>query len=108
MESSDYMLKKREPLPVKDAVSKVLNDVQPLETEDVLLEASDHRYLAEDILADQDVPAFDRSPYDGFAVISGDTVDASRETPVRLKVLETIGAGSVADHPLHTGKFTES
>ncbi len=103
MESSDYMLKKREPLPVKDAVSKVLEDVQPLETEDVLLEASDHRYLAEDILADQDVPAFDRSPYDGFAVISADTVDASRENPVRLKVLETIGAGSVADHPLHSG-----
>lgn len=100
---SDPMLTRRQPLPVEDAVNKVLDHVLPLEPEEILLEEADLRYLAEDILADQDVPAFDRSPYDGFAVLSSDTASASRETPIRLKVLETIGAGSVAEYPLQSG-----
>ncbi len=53
-------------------------------------------YLAHDLKADHDVPPFDKSPYDGFAIRAEDTTDASREEPVVLKVIEEIGAGNVA------------
>ena len=41
--------------------------------------------LAEDVTAPIDVPPFDRSNVDGFAVRSADLVSASEATPVRLR-----------------------
>ena len=70
------------------------------EIEWVHLEESLHRYLAEDVTADHDVPAFDRSPYDGFAVRASDTAGASREHPVRFEVIDHIGAGAVSEKTL--------
>lgn len=51
--------------------------------------------LAEDIVAAEDVPPFDRSPYDGYAFRAADTVGADREHPVTLRILEEIPAGSM-------------
>jgi molybdopterin molybdotransferase len=50
--------------------------------------------LAEDVVAGFDVPSFDRSAMDGFAVRSTDTASASRRSPVRL----SIGGESRAGH----------
>ena len=44
------------------------------------------RVLAEDVRADLDVPGFDRSNMDGFAVRAADTYGASEEEPVRLEL----------------------
>jgi molybdopterin molybdotransferase len=49
--------------------------------------------LAEDITADSDIPLFDRSMMDGFAVRSEDTLQASTEFPISLTVVEDIPAG---------------
>ena len=43
------------------------------------------RILAEDVRADVDVPSFDRSNMDGFAVQAQDTFGALEEAPVRLR-----------------------
>ncbi len=51
--------------------------LQPLGIEWIALEQSLGRILAEDITATVDVPSFDRSNYDGFAVRSADTVGAT-------------------------------
>ncbi|MCI4170805.1 molybdopterin molybdenumtransferase MoeA, partial [Bacillus spizizenii] len=72
------MLEKRTPIPVDEAVRRVSYFQKKGETEWVALEESLHRFLAEDVTADQHVPAFDRSPYDGFAVRACDTAEASR------------------------------
>lgn len=71
------MLEKRTPIPVDEAVRRVCHFQKQGETEWVALEDSLHRFLAEDITADHHVPAFDRSPYDGFAVRACDTAEAS-------------------------------
>ena len=42
--------------------------------------------LAEDVRAEVDVPCFDRSNMDGFAVRAADTYGASEEEPVRLRL----------------------
>ena len=62
--------------------------------EDVALSEALGRVLAEDVRADVDVPGFDRSNMDGFAVRAVDTYGASEQEPRRLTLLaETIPTG---------------
>jgi putative molybdopterin biosynthesis protein len=69
-------------------------DVAPLAAERVALDAALGRVLAEDVRAEIDVPGFDRSNMDGFAVRATDTFGASEELPVRLRLNpETIPTG---------------
>ena len=49
--------------------------------------------LAQDITAPINQPPFDRSPLDGYALRAEDSVGASKERPVRLKVIEEVYAG---------------
>ncbi|SFE49764.1 molybdopterin molybdotransferase MoeA [Alteribacillus iranensis] len=95
-------VEKRTPLPISEAVERVMEHTKPPEKEWVSVEEAYGRYLAEDLIADHDVPSFDRSPYDGFAIIAGDTSEASRENPVTLEVIGEIGAGDVFEgHVTH-------
>ena len=67
---------------------------QPLPCERVGLELALGRVLAEDVQADVDVPGFDRSNMDGFAIRAEDSFGASEEKPIRLALLkETIPTG---------------
>jgi putative molybdopterin biosynthesis protein len=62
--------------------------------EDVALSDALGRVLAEDVRADVDVPGFDRSNMDGFAVRAADTFGASEEEPRHLTLAaETIPTG---------------
>jgi putative molybdopterin biosynthesis protein len=62
--------------------------------ERVALADAGQRVLAEDVRASVDVPGFDRSNVDGFAVDAADTFGAEELTPVRLQLLaESIAAG---------------
>jgi putative molybdopterin biosynthesis protein len=69
-------------------------DLAPRGIEQVALEAALGRVLAADAVSPVDVPSFDRSNVDGFAVVAADTVGASEEHPRPLAL-----AGEV----IHTG-----
>jgi len=73
-------------------------------TETISLEHTYGRILAEPINAQHDVPSFDRSPYDGFAIRAGDTVDASGDNRISFTVIGEIGAGHVADRGIGRGE----
>ncbi|WP_216831299.1 molybdopterin molybdotransferase MoeA [Alkalihalobacterium elongatum] len=91
------MVERRTPIPVKDAVNKIMDLVKRSgEIEYVAIEECLGRYLGQPLKADHDVPPFNRSPYDGFALRSEDTKAASSEQPVTIEVIEEIGAGTVA------------
>ena len=63
--------------------------------------------LADDIVADIDVPPFDRSNVDGFAVRSADLASASEATPVRLVLNdEVIACGTAPSRPVLSGAAT--
>ena len=63
--------------------------------------------LAEDIVAPIDVPPFDRSNVDGFAVRSADLAAAGEATPVRLMLNdEVIACGIVPARPVLSGTAT--
>ncbi|WP_144184286.1 molybdopterin biosynthesis protein [Elioraea rosea] len=59
---------------------------RPLGAETSPLGAALGRVLAEDVVSGVDVPGFDRSGVDGFALRAADTLGASEEAPVRLRL----------------------
>lgn len=61
------------------------------------------RVLAKDIYAEHDQPPFPRSPLDGYAVRSADISTASKDQPVRLRVLEEVDAGHVGSRCVEPG-----
>lgn len=67
----------------------------PLGAEEVALDDALGRVLAEDVVAQVDVPSFDRSNYDGYAVRAADTYGAQEEDPRRLRLLEGVLATGV-------------
>ncbi|KFN01929.1 molybdopterin molybdenumtransferase MoeA [Bacillus clarus] len=89
------MLEERTPIPVAKAVARVMEYAYQGETEKVSLIESYGRILGEDVVADHDVPHFNRSPYDGFAIRAEDTKEASSSNPIQFEVIGEIGAGFV-------------
>ncbi|MDO5545416.1 MAG: molybdopterin molybdotransferase MoeA [Eubacteriales bacterium] len=86
-----------------EARSRMLERVFPVDTEQVSLSRLPGRILARDVSARESIPPFDRSPYDGYAFRAGDTVQASQGSPVTLRILEEIPAGSVSHCPVTEG-----
>ncbi len=85
------------------AIRLLLDRVCPVDAENVPLELSAERVLAEDFHAREDVPSFERSPYDGYALRSADSRDAGAEHPIVLQVIEEIPAGRTPSLKLREG-----
>ncbi len=90
------MVEKRIPLPVDKAVEKVVAHATFMAVEQVPLENSYGRILAEPVIATSHVPPFNRSPYDGFAIRSQDSAGASGDNRIAFQVIDHIGAGEVS------------
>jgi putative molybdopterin biosynthesis protein len=82
-------------------------DLRPLESEDVPLAEALHRVLAHDVVAPLDVPSFDRSNVDGFAVRAEDTFGASEDQPRTFRLnAEVLPTGVVARQAVSAGTAT--
>ena len=73
------------------------------DAEEITLWDAGGRVLAKDIYAEHDQPPFPRSPLDGYAVRSADISTASKDQPVRLRVLEEVDAGHVGSRCVEPG-----
>lgn len=71
--------------------------VKDLEVEEVDLYDSLGRYAGRDIVAQFDIPPFDRSAVDGFAVKAFDTYGASENNPLELRLVGRVIAGDSID-----------
>ena len=90
---------------LKQAQELILREVSPLsEAEEVCLSGALGRISYNDLTASIDQPPFDRSPLDGYALNHADTMDASPEHPVELKVAQCIFAGDAPGGPLAKGE----
>ena len=94
------MLESRTPISIPEAIEKVMTYKRKGSIERVSITESYGRYLGEDIIADQNVPHFNKSLYDGFAVRAQDCVEVSNEHSVEFEVVGEIGAGSVFEEEL--------
>lgn len=91
-------------LTVEQALEQIDAHVSPLPEALLPVDQAYGRILTEDIISPIDQPPFDRSPLDGYALIAADTVSASREAPVRLKVVDTVCAGGCPKGPISLGQ----
>ena len=69
-------------------------DLTPRGSETIPLESALDRVLAADVISPVDVPSFDRSNVDGFAVVSENTFGASEQAPRQVEL---------GDEVIHTG-----
>src|SRR5580704_4924613 len=89
-------------MPVADAERLIAERVTPVDgRETVALRESMGRVLAQDIIAPLNVPPFDNSAVDGFAV-RGDDLDAGAEK--RLAIVDRVAAGHAATHAVKAGE----
>src|SRR6476661_536225 len=86
-------------LSVDQARERILSHFQPVTTETLSLAGCSNRVLAQDTTATSDLPPFNNSSMDGFAVIAADVFDATTDSPRSLRVVADIPAGS---HPIIT------
>lgn len=89
---------------IDEAIELVRSNVSGLPSERINLSDCLGRVLAEDVSADLDLPPFDRSQMDGFAVISDDT----KATPVNLRLVGESAAGKGWDGTLKNGETVKT
>jgi putative molybdopterin biosynthesis protein len=79
-------------------------DVTPRGVEHIPIDAALGRVLAADVVSPVDVPSFDRSNVDGFAVVSDNTFGASEEVPRQVQLAEeTVHTGVVPRTVVRSG-----
>lgn len=91
-------------LTVEEHRARVLAAVALLPTESVALAEADGRTLAEPVLAAHDLPGFDNSSMDGFAVRFSDVEEADATRPTTLRVIADLPAGTADDPALAAGE----
>lgn len=80
-------------LELEAALSRILAAIQPLESESIPLGEAHRRICAEQIIAALDLPGFDNSAMDGYAVRAQDVAQASAEKPSVLRQIGLVAAG---------------
>ena len=87
-------------IPISQAIQIVLQHTPKLASQEVSLPEAANRILAEDIIADTDLPPFDRAQMDGYAVRAAEVAN----TPARLKIAGESAAGVGWHHEMKAGE----
>lgn len=85
---------------VSEAISIVKEQARALPEEEIALTDALGRVLAEDVIADTDLPPFDRAQMDGYAVRAADT----KNVPAQLRVVGEAAAGRGWRETLRAGE----
>lgn len=89
---------------VEQHLQRVLRWLPITRTESVSLDEAVDRTTAKEITASLDLPPWDNAAMDGYAVRVADTVEATPDQPVTLRVIGSIGAGARAHRQLSSGE----
>ncbi|MEX2406644.1 MAG: molybdopterin molybdenumtransferase MoeA, partial [Actinomycetota bacterium] len=83
-------------LSVEEARERVLSKIAPLQPLELPLSEAYGCVLAQDIVAERDIPDFASSAMDGFAVRSSEVAAATPASPVELRV---VGRAVIGQRP---------
>lgn len=79
-------------VPYEEAVARIVGSFEPLDAVDFPVGDALGLVIAESVTSEHDVPGFDNSAMDGYAIVSADTTGT---TPVTLKLVDDLPAGTV-------------
>ena len=87
----------KELTPITEALRTIFGNLphKAVGVEKVSLSLAVGRFLAEDVLSEIDIPAFERSTKDGFAVIAEDTHGEEPAAPVCLRLVGAVQIGNI-------------
>ena len=88
----------------KEAFDLTLSHVAVGKIESLSLEQLNGRILSADIESNVDCPSISTSRKDGYAVLSTDVTEASKQNPIQLKVIGTLAAGDTASFDISSGQ----
>lgn len=83
-------------IPFYQAKEIILKNTEVLDTENIYFLDALHRVLADNVKSPVDLPHYNRSAMDGYAVIAQDIKDASKDKPAILTIIDEIKTGSVS------------
>lgn len=89
---------------VEDALNIIIKEAQELETEKVDILDSLNKILGENIYSRDNLPPFDKSAMDGYAIKSDDTKHVNEKEKATLSIVGTIKAGDSSDYQLNSGE----
>jgi len=89
---------------LESALQILKSCVAPLEAESVHLEQALGRTLAQDIVSTEEVPAFDKSAMDGYALRAAETFGASPTDPVSFRVIGEVFPGEAGELEVGPGE----
>jgi molybdopterin molybdotransferase len=87
---------------VEEALARILTEISPLSITQVPLPESFGLVLAQNVVAQEDIPPFANSAMDGFALLSRNS-QPQHGHPQRLRITGSVAAGYVADHAVEEG-----
>jgi len=91
----------------REAIKLMLNHVRIMNKIKLSLLNSLNYVLAEDIYATIDLPPFDNSAVDGYALKSQDIINANEKNPITLKLVERIRAGDLPRFEIKSGSASK-
>ena len=91
-------------LSLEEAREKILAALPAPSPERVDLTRCSGRFLCQDVISPIDLPPFDNSAMDGYAVRATDVGGASASTPVKLRIVGRIAAGENFTAQVQTGE----
>lgn len=87
-----------------EEVMALTEEFSPVGIEKIPVSKAFSRILAQDLIADQDMPGFRRATMDGYAVVAQSTFGASESSPAWLDITGTILMGDIPDFTLKSGQ----
>jgi molybdopterin molybdotransferase len=90
-------------LELEEARQRILSTLSPLGAESIALTTATGRILAAPATSPLDLPPFDNSAMDGYAVQSADLATAGLDQPVPLQLRGRVAAGEVFDGAITSG-----
>ncbi|MBS3815265.1 MAG: molybdopterin molybdotransferase MoeA [Hadesarchaea archaeon] len=92
---------------LEEALDKILSRINSLQSETIPINQSLNRVLYEDIESEVNIPPFDRSAMDGYAVRASDTFGADENNPIELKVIGSSDIGTPPEDSVGEGEAIE-
>jgi molybdopterin molybdotransferase len=89
---------------VADVVALLAARLQPLDLERTSLSEASRRVLAEDMIADVEVPPFDRAAMDGYALRAAETFGAGPYNPLQFTIIGQVLPGRPFTGEVRTGQ----
>ena len=91
-------------LSLEEALARLLGSVRRTDVERRPLSEACGRFAAEELTAGMDLPGFDNSAMDGYALRAADVAAASPDSPIRLRLVDRLAAGAASEKPLAQGE----